>query len=101
MRRARRLAPWVLRYLAQVDQANPENDLDLRHLQLPDDPLMLVCWAAALLQIPAPEKQPLLEAPSAGELLDGVSRLYRRETAILDQLLDISKEEASRAGLLN
>jgi Lon protease-like protein len=101
MRRARRLAPWVVRYLAQVDRANPENDLDLRHLQLPDDPLMLVCWAAALLQVPAQEKQPLLEAPSAGELLDGVLRLYRRETTILGRLLDTSEEDAIRAGLLN
>ncbi len=101
MRRARRLAPWVARYLAQVDRADPENDLDLEHLQLPDDPLMLTCWAAALLQIPAQEKQPLLEAPSASELLEGVMRLYRRETAILDHLLEFSEEAANRAGLLN
>jgi Lon protease-like protein len=101
MRRARRLGPWVLRYLAQVDRANPDNDLDLRHLQLPDDPLLLACWAAALLQIPAQEKQPLLEAPSAGELLEGVLRLFRRETTVLARLLQTSEEDASRAGQLN
>jgi hypothetical protein len=101
MRRARRLAPWVQRYLAQLGQADPENKLDLDRLQLPDDPLMLTCWAAALLQIPSLEKQPLLEAPSAGELLAGVVRLYRRETAVLERLLEISEEDASRAGLLN
>lgn len=101
MRGIRRLAPWVQRYLALLVKANPQSELDLDHLELPDDPLMLTCWAAALLQLPAPEKQPLLEAPSAGELLAGVVRLYRRETAVLERLMEISEENASRAGLLN
>ena len=56
LRSARRLAPWVRRYLTQVSLADPESEIDLNNLQLPDDPLMLTCWAAALLQIPAYEK---------------------------------------------
>jgi len=100
-RGARHLGPWVARYLALLDRANPWIDIKLDRLELPDDPLLLVCWAAALLQIPAAEKQPLLEAPSAGEMVEGVARLYRRETAVLGRLEGTSEEEAGRAGLLN
>ncbi len=100
-RGARRLGPWVERYLALLDRANPEMGMKLDRLQLPDDPLLLLCWAAALLQVPAAEKQPLLEAPSASELAEGVARLYRRETAVLGGLEGTSEEEAGRAGLLN
>jgi hypothetical protein len=101
LRSARRLAPWVRRYLGQVSQADPDNQVDLKNLQLPEDPMMLTCWAAALLQIPAYEKQPLLEAAAAGDLLAGVLRLYRRETALLDHLINVSEEEAERATMLN
>ena len=96
LRGARSLAPWVRRYLEEISRAQPAYELDLSHLQLPDDPLMLIYWAASLLQIPAIEKQPLLESRRAADLLDAVLRLYRREAALLEQMLGGSRaEEAS------
>ena len=100
-RGARRLDPWVHRYLELVKRADPENDLNLEALQLPDDPLMLLYWAAALLQLPAHEKQPLLESPAAGALLAQVTRLYRREASLLGRLLGVEEAEANRASYLN
>lgn len=100
-RGAHRLEPWVRRYLELVKQSDPENDLDLAGLQLPEDPQMLLYWAAALLQLPAHEKQPLLEAPAAGALLAHVLRLYRREATLLDRLLGVEEAEANRVSYLN
>ena len=94
LRGARALAPWVRRYLAEISQLEPAFELDLSGLQLPDDPMMLIYWAASLLQIPAREKQPLLEAQRAADLLEGVQRLYRRETALLGQMLGGSEDAA-------
>ncbi len=100
-RGARRLVPWVQRYLVQVAQSDPQADLDLGELQLPDDPQPLLYWSAALLQIPPVEKQSLLEAPTAGRLLEALQRLYRRETSLMDHLLGTSEEQAEKASLLN
>jgi Lon protease-like protein len=100
-RGARRLAPWVQRYLLQVAQGDPQAGLDLEELQLPEDPLTLLHWSAALLQIPPYEKQVLLEAPTAASLLETLQRLYRRETRLLDHLLGTSEEQAEKASLLN
>jgi uncharacterized protein len=98
LRGARALAPWVRRYLVEISQMEPAYELDLSNLQLPEDPLLLIYWAASLLQIPALEKQPLLEARRAADLLDGVLRLYRRETALLGQMMGSSRaDEASRS----
>jgi Lon protease-like protein len=100
-RGARSLSPWVRRYLGLISQADPVMDVDLSELQLPEDSLMLLYWAAALLQIPAVEKQPLLEARSAGDLLAGVLRLYRRETAVLGQVLQSHPTEPAHSMWLN
>ena len=54
-----------------------------------------------MLQIPAHEKQPLLEIPTALELLERIERLYRRETSLLGHLLATSEDQAERASLLN
>lgn len=80
---SRQLLPWVRRYLSLVSRLDPENELDLRELQLPEDPLLLSYLSAMLLQLPPHEKQPLLEAPDALTLLRAVLRLVRRETAVL------------------
>jgi hypothetical protein len=66
-----------------MHQANPEKEFDLAEIRLPEDPLALLNLAAALLQVPATEKQPLLEAQYASQMLDLLERLYRRETALL------------------
>ncbi len=83
LRAARQLTPRVKEYLRLVSQLNPKEPVDLDEIDFPEDPLLLIHLAASLLQVPAVEKQPLLEAHSAGELMAEVFRLYRRETAVL------------------
>ncbi len=100
-RGARRLLPWLKRYLKVVARADPLNELNLEELQLPDDPLTLLYWSAALLQIPHYEKQPLLEAATATSLLGALQRLYRRETSLLEHLSGTSEAQAEKASLLN
>ena len=76
-------------------------EMDLASLQLPDEPLMLVDLAAALLQLPPNEKQPLLEAETANQLVTDVLRLYEREMCLLPRLSEISREASSRAAERN
>jgi hypothetical protein len=62
---------------------------------------MLVYLAASLLQLPPNEKQPLLEAETANQLLADVMRLYGREMCVLPRLVEISQEDSSRAAEMN
>ncbi len=98
----------VIQYLAMLARHAGENEesglemqVDLTNLQLPEDPMMLIYMAAALLQIPAIEKQPLLEADTAARLLAQVRHLYRRELAILPPLLEVSEEQARLSAWVN
>jgi Lon protease-like protein len=99
----------LTRYLALLMQcANDEEkdleldlDFDLTDLQLPDDPMMLIYLASALLQLPPGEKQPLLEANTATHLLDQLQRLLRRELAILPPLITMDREMANQSALMN
>lgn len=77
------------------------DEMDLAGLQLPDEPLMLVYLAAALLQLPPNEKQPLLEAETANQLVADVMRLYGREMCLLPRLAKISQNNSSRAAEMN
>jgi len=77
------------------------DEMDLAGLQLPDEPLMLVYLAAALLQLPPNEKQPLLEAETANQLVADVMRLYGREMCLLPRLAKISQHDSSRAAEMN
>jgi Lon protease-like protein len=78
----KRLKDMALKYLKLLSQLN-NHEVDLSALQLPDEPLLLLFLSAALLQIPPPEKQPLLAAETSADLLTHLLRLYRRENAIL------------------
>jgi hypothetical protein len=86
-----------LKLLYQIDSSEG----DLNEMQFPDDPLMLIHLAASLLQLPAVEKQPILSAANAQEMLDLVRRLYKRETALLNKLIGVSENAAQRAAWLN
>jgi uncharacterized protein len=93
-----------LTLLAEFISHEPDDaeiNLDLTQLQLPDDALMLIYMATALLQIPAHEKQPLLEAETASRLLKKVLRLFRRELAVLPGLLHIDDDQASQLAQSN
>ena len=84
----RHLVPWVRGYLELVSQIDPKDPVNLEEIDLPEDPLMLIYLAAAMLQVPATEKQALLEASTAGDLMTQIMRLYRRENAILQRSLE-------------
>lgn len=107
LRGARLLRDRLLRYLSllarhsELEGENLDVHIDLSHLELPDDPMMLIYLSAALLQLPANEKQPLLETNTAAALLDQVQRLYRRELAVLPALIDINEEDARSAAWAN
>jgi Lon protease-like protein len=80
----KKLRAWVQRYLAKL----AESGRALVNLKLlPAEPVMLAYLAATLLQIPAEQKQPLLEATDAIEMISALHRLYRRELMLLDVLL--------------
>ncbi len=102
IRGVRVLRPWVTAYLRLIAALAEEDlNLNLKLWDLPDDPLMLMYMAAALLQIPSNEKQELLEAETANHLLHKITRLYRRELAVLNSLREVSPEKANYAAWLN
>ncbi len=107
VRGARLLRARLVRYLAllakNVSEEKPglEMEVDLTGLQLPEDPMMLIYMAAALLQIPAIEKQPLLEADTANLLLNKVQHLFRRELAILPPMFEVDEEQARTSAWVN
>lgn len=98
----------LVKYLAvltshaqETELTDSEQNLVLSKLELPDDPLLLIYLAAALLQIPPQEKQALLEAESAAILLENAQRLYRRELAIMPSMLQISEDQARLSAWVN
>lgn len=107
VRGARLLRERLMRYLrllarhSEADVENLEFPVDLSHLELPDDPMLLIYLSASLLQIPAVEKQPLLEVNTAAGLLHQVQRLYRRELAVLPPLMEITEDDARSAAWVN
>lgn len=86
---------------ADADGPGLDTHFNLRDLQLPEDPLMLIYLSAALLQIPPVEKQPILEAETATQLLDRVQRLCRRELCVLPPTLHISEDDAKDSAWMN
>jgi Lon protease-like protein len=90
----------VLTYLKLI---NPllDSEITWNKVNLPEEPLRLVYLAASLLQLPPTEKQPLLEADTANQLLNDVVRLFRRETAVFTRMESASPESARRAAWQN
>lgn len=80
------LRPWVERYLAVLSTAAEHADFDPPHL--PDDPQTLGYLAAALVQIPPDQKQPLLAQAQATALLREVQTIYQREVALLKTIVE-------------
>lgn len=101
----RRVASY-LALLARLNNKEEEEqildlDFDLTQLELPEDPMLLIYLAAALLQVPPAEKQPMLEADTAALLLRQVQRMYRRELALLPAILGTSDDQAKSLALIN
>lgn len=99
LRAGAQLRPWVERYLAVLSRAAEAVTFDAT--SLPDDPLTLGFLAAALVQIPPEQKQPLLAARQATSLLADVRAIYRREVALLDAILERDRALASVRGFFS
>jgi Lon protease-like protein len=81
---ARRLAPWISRYLKLLGDAA---DLNLDHQAMPARPAALAYLGAIILQVPLPEKQALLSCASARTMLEHEHLLYRREISLVRAML--------------
>ena len=99
-RQSRLLARAVQRYLTGLSRAHVE-ELDFSRFLPPQDPINLIFLAAALLQIPPQEKQPILEAYSIKDMMDIVERLYRRENGLMPALYPVDEIPVQRAVWLN
>ncbi len=86
LKRTRAFAPLVREYLRSL-QLEEMEDVDWERLELPEEPLVLLYLAAALLQTPPFEKQALLASDRAVEFLDRLERLYRRELVFLRRVI--------------
>ncbi|MBZ0281675.1 MAG: LON peptidase substrate-binding domain-containing protein [Anaerolineae bacterium] len=84
------LRPWVRRYLEILASAS-ETQFDLQ--QLPDEPLRLAYLASFLLNIPAAQKQDLLNIGDADQLINELRTFYRREVTLLDAMLSTAQAE--------
>jgi len=100
-RGARQLAPWVSEYLRLIQRIDAEIAPDLSVIDLPEDPLVMLYLAASILQVPAVEKQHLLEVTYASELLAHVVRLYRREAVVLRKQLAEGEGSGQESAWLN
>lgn len=85
---AERLRPKVKSYVRLLIQSQG-GSFDIK--RLPEDPVALAFASAALVHMAAIQKQALLEIPTAAQLLQELSAVYRREAALLDVLLEESE----------
>jgi Lon protease-like protein len=92
------LRPWVRRYLDILENAHlVEGELD----ELPQRPLDLAYLAAFLLQVPSLKKQELLEVDQASQLLIETRDHYRREIALLENLITSNPKGDTKGARLN
>jgi uncharacterized protein len=100
LRRIRPLTGLVVNYLRVLDRIS-ELHLNLKELQMPDDPLLLIYLAASLLQLPPYEKQALLESNDPQNLMQMTERLYKREMLVTAFMGKADAASARRAAWLN
>jgi uncharacterized protein len=81
----REIQPWFERYIVQLSKIQ---GADFSLPELVSDPLSFAYLAAMLLQIPAEEKQDMLEINSPTLLFDILQRVYRREVALVKVLFE-------------
>jgi Lon protease-like protein len=84
---AKKLRPWVLRYMDELARIK---DFRFEDVPLPEDPMPLAYLAAALLRIPNIQKQELLTSVTAAELLESLRRHYKQEVAFLKSMVEHS-----------
>lgn len=106
VRGASLLYKMVKSYIQCISEASNNRETEsiqnhLHQFQLPDDPTLLIFMACEILQIPAFEKQKLLEILPAPQLLRTTLRIYRREQALHAHFSKTSWEVAQGLTELN
>jgi Lon protease-like protein len=91
-----KLRPWIARYMNELSLIE---GVDLDPEQIPDEPVELAYFAATLLQIPAEQKQSLLSADRAAEMLAEMQPIYRRELSFVKHMLRQPPEDDSTFSL--
>lgn len=75
------LRPWMERYLRALGQGE---EMEKVIQQIPTEPDVFAYLGAVILQIPAIQKQPFIEAPECLLLLQKLEVAFRREVAFLE-----------------
>lgn len=93
-------------YLKLISEVNNSSEsgpdqIEFLQLDLPEDANSLLFMACAILQIPAAEKQPILELLSSIEIVSYLVRIYKRELSVNRALQKTSDEASRRSSLLN
>lgn len=99
-----RIKPSILQYLDLIVKVQPDTTqakLPYKQNEFPKDPLDLLYMASSILQLPVEEKQELLEVETIRSLWKKISRIYRRELAVLENMHTVSTDKANRAAWLN
>jgi len=78
------LLPWIETYLSLLSDLR-ETEFDLS--MVPKTPSLVAYLAAVLLQVPLNDKQQLLSFENMTEMFADLHRMYRREVALLRNLL--------------
>jgi len=91
---SRKLLPWIEMYLKLLSDLR-ETEFDLS--MVPKTPLLTAYLAAVLLQVPLTEKQQLLSFETMPEMFSDLHSKYRREVALLRNLLDNHIKRADEA----
>jgi Lon protease-like protein len=86
------ITPKVQQYIQMLNEIE---DVKIDQASIPEEPISLASFAAALLQMPPAEKQELLESSSILNLLKATDKLYRREIAFLRAFIDHGQGIAS------
>jgi len=89
------LGPWLTRYLELLSRA-AKTPFD--QPQLPGQPVALAYLAAIVVQVPLPDKQALLSAPTAADMLRQERALFRREIGFLRAMLARHSEDSRPEG---
>jgi Lon protease-like protein len=93
---ANRLRPWVERYLMTLGRLE---NIQFNISHLPRDPLTFSYLAVSVLKIDPHDKQDVLQANLASEVVQQVLELYRKEVTLFDVL--INKPELASTGIFS
>lgn len=88
----------VMRYLSMLEAME---DVQLEDVHLPDDPVSLAYFAAFLMKVEPPEKQAILTAERALDLVTKVNALYRKEIPLQEMIFRQMKRQSAAPFSLN